>query len=267
VRTHRTLLAATVAVTALAALAAAAWRGAPGTSPARDDWLAAAAAALPPPAPSGLHVARPASLRGAGSTTWAPVDTSVVARNRPSGGARPVSALSTRTPEGTANLAVVTRGRVVNGRLWVQVSVPALPNGRRGWVPRSALGGYTVVDTRLVISLRSLRATLFRDGKPIFRAPVGVGAPASPTPAGEFYVRDKLTRYASPFYGPVAFGTSARSEVLTDWPAGGFIGIHGTDRPDLIPGRVSHGCIRLRNADILRLSRLLPIGTPVVVRA
>ncbi|CAA9524883.1 MAG: Protein erfK/srfK precursor, partial [uncultured Solirubrobacteraceae bacterium] len=47
---------------------------------------------------------------------------------------------------------------------------------------------------------------------------------------------------------------------------GGFVGIHGTDRPDLIPGRVSHGCIRMRNPDILRLGRLMPVGTPVVIR-
>jgi lipoprotein-anchoring transpeptidase ErfK/SrfK len=87
--------------------------------------------------------------------------------------------------------------------------------------------------------------------------------PAAPTPRGRFYVRNRLTRYRSPVYGPVAFGTSARSETITDWPAGGFVGIHGTDRPDLIPGRVSHGCVRMRNADILRLARLMPIGTPV----
>jgi lipoprotein-anchoring transpeptidase ErfK/SrfK len=87
-----------------------------------------------------------------------------------------------------------------------------------------------------------------------------------PTPRGTFYVRNRLERYASPTYGPLAFGTSARSETLTDWPAGGFVGIHGTNRPDLIPGRVSHGCIRMRNADILALGRLMPIGTPVVIR-
>jgi lipoprotein-anchoring transpeptidase ErfK/SrfK len=52
---------------------------------------------------------------------------------------------------------------------------------------------------------------------------------------------------------------------VTDWPAGGYVGIHGTDRPDLLPGRVSHGCIRLRNPDILRLAKEMPIGTPVVV--
>ena len=89
----------------------------------------------------------------------------------------------------------------------------------------------------------------------------------SPTPRGRFYVRNKLTRFRNPFYGPIAFGTSARSAILTDWPAGGFIGIHGTNRPDLLPGAVSHGCIRLRNAAIRRLARLMPIGTPLTVRA
>jgi len=79
-------------------------------------------------------------------------------------------------------------------------------------------------------------------------------------------VRNRLTRYRSPMYGPVAFGTSARSPRATDWPAGGFVGIHGTDRPDLVPGRVSHGCIRMRNADILALARRMPVGTPVTIR-
>jgi lipoprotein-anchoring transpeptidase ErfK/SrfK len=44
------------------------------------------------------------------------------------------------------------------------------------------------------------------------------------------------------------------------------VGVHGTDRPDLIPGRVSHGCIRLRNRDILELGRLMPVGTPITIR-
>jgi lipoprotein-anchoring transpeptidase ErfK/SrfK len=72
--------------------------------------------------------------------------------------------------------------------------------------------------------------------------------------------------FGDPFYGPIAFGTSGRSAVLTDWPGGGYIGIHGTNEPDLLPGRVSHGCVRLRNADIRRLAALLPLGTPLSVR-
>jgi lipoprotein-anchoring transpeptidase ErfK/SrfK len=141
-----------------------------------------------------------------------------------------------------------------------------LPNGTVAWVPRAALGGNRAVRTRLVVDTEALEVTLLRGGRRVLRADIGVGAPDWPTPTGEFYIRNKLTKYRSAFYGPLAFGTSARSTVLTDWPAGGHIGIHGTDRPDLLPGRVSHGCIRMRNADVVRLARLMPIGTPVTIR-
>ena len=94
---------------------------------------------------------------------------------------------------------------------------------------------------------------------------MGVGKRRWPTPTGEFYVRNELRGFDSPAYGPVAFGTSARSAVLTDWPAGGFVGIHGTNRPGLLPGSVSHGCIRMRNREIRRLARLMPVGTPVTI--
>ena len=149
---------------------------------------------------------------------------------------------------------------------WVRVRLAVLPNGTTGWVPRSALGEIHVVRTRLVVDRLRLHATLFRDGQRVFRASVGVGEPRYPTPAGEFYVRARLAGYDDPFYGPVAFGTSARSSVLTDWPGGGVVGIHGTDRPELIPGRISHGCIRMQNADIRRLARLMPLGTPITIR-
>jgi lipoprotein-anchoring transpeptidase ErfK/SrfK len=35
--------------------------------------------------------------------------------------------------------------------------------------------------------------------------------------------------------------------------------------PQLIPGRISHGCVRMRNADILRLARVVDLGTPVTI--
>jgi len=44
------------------------------------------------------------------------------------------------------------------------------------------------------------------------------------------------------------------------------VGIHRTNQPELIPGRPSHGCIRIRNPAIIRLARLMPIGTPVRIR-
>ncbi len=149
--------------------------------------------------------------------------------------------------------------------MWVHVRVAGSPDDVHGWMPRSALGGYTPVRTRLVVNRERQTATLLRDGRRVFRAAVGVGAPATPTPSGDFYVRNLLHKYRSPFYGPVAFGTTARSAQANDWPAGGFVGIHGTSRPDLLPGEVSAGCIRMRNPDILRLARLMRVGTPVRV--
>jgi len=227
-----------------------------------------AASTLPPPVapaftPGPPHRLGPARYR----SLWAPVKRAVAVRGAPSATAPQIAELGTRTPEGTRNIvAVAARGHDRRGRRWVQVRLAVLPNGRRGWVPRAALGGYGTVHTRLVVDLRALSATLYRRGRAVLRAPVGVGAAATPTPAGEFYVRNRLTRYRSSAYGPIAFGTSARSPEATDWPAGGFVGIHGTDRPDLLPGRVSHGCIRMRNADILALARRMPVGTPVIIR-
>jgi hypothetical protein len=219
-----------------------------------------------PPRPA-FTVGEPVPLRAdRRATHWSPVRRAVVARARPAAGAAAVARLGRRTPERTTMIVpVLGRRRDARGGVWVRVRLPALPNGTTGWVPRHALGGYATTTARLVVDRRALTATLLRNGRRVLRVPVGIGTTAAPTPAGEFIVRNRLTRFRSPFYGPVALGTSARSERLTDWPGGGFIGIHGTDRPDLIPGRVSHGCIRMRNPDIRRLARRMPIGTPVSV--
>ena len=219
--------------------------------------------AVPEPPRAAFTVGAPVPLEaGRHESRWAPVRHAVTARATPGGAT--VARLGRRTPEGTTNIVVaLARATAPDGRIWVKVRLATLPNGTTGWVPRSALGGYATVNTRLVVDRRRLTATVLRDGRRTFWAPIGIGTAAAPTPAGEFYVRNRLTRFRSPFYGPVALGTSARSEALTDWPGGGFVGIHGTDRPGLIPGRVSHGCIRMRNADILRLSRIIPIGTPI----
>ena len=189
----------------------------------------------------------------------------VAARAEPRAGARIVARIATRTPERTTNVVLALARVERGGRLWIKARLPVLPNNTVGWIPREALGGYNDVSTHLVVSTKTFTATLYRFRKPIFSARVGVGQSRWPTPTGQFYVRNKLTRYASPTYGPLAFGTSARSAVLTDWPAGGYVGIHGTNAPGLIPGRISHGCIRLRNADILRLAELMQPGTPLTV--
>jgi hypothetical protein len=244
--------------------------GEPSAPPAPAAALAEtalAATAVPRPVEPAFTPPRPRALRApTDGSVWAPVLRRVAARARPDAGAPVVAGIATETPEGTDNIVLVV-GRAVTprGDVWVKVLIPALPDNAVVWVQRSALGGYSVVRTRLVVDLDRLRVSLYRGARRIFDARVGVGRPHWPTPKGHFYIRNKLTSFVRPVYGPVAFGTSARSSVLTDWPGGGFIGIHGTNEPQLLPGRVSHGCIRLRNRDILRLAKLMPVGTPVTI--
>ena len=44
---------------------------------------------------------------------------------------------------------------------------------------------------------------------------------------------------------------------------GAPVGLHGTNTPWVIGRPVTHGCVRLRNEDALRLYRMVSIGTPV----
>jgi len=161
---------------------------------------------------------------------------------------------------------VLTSWRDPDGELWYRIRVPGRPNGRLGWVRAEAMEYLRLVRTRLVINRRLLSASLYRSGRRIWFSRIGVGKFSTPTPPGRFWIRERIkVNPETGLYGPWAFGTSAYAPRLTDWPGGGVIGIHGTNQPQLIPGRPSHGCIRVPNFAIRRLAALLPIGTPVLI--
>jgi hypothetical protein len=189
-----------------------------------------------------------------------------VVRARPSTDAPRVGRLHYLTEDGPFEVYPALESEIGrDGRVWVRVRLPMRPNGRAGWVVRNDLGRFHVVRTMLRVNRATLRATLYGAGRRIWSSRVGVGKRSTPTPAGRFWIRSRLPGLGDDrVYGPYAFGTGAYS-VLSDWPGGGVIGIHGTDQPQLIPGRPSHGCIRVPNAAITRLWRLMPIGTPVTI--
>jgi L,D-transpeptidase catalytic domain len=242
--------------------------GRSGSSPGSAlSALSRAARGLPGPERPAFVVGRPRLLRrGQTPARFASVQQEAIARRQPAPTATPAAPLAVKTPEGTTNLVLVLGELTRPDGQWVHIRLPVLPNNQTAWVRRRALGGYRFVHTRLIVDRERFTATLLYDGRAVFQAAVGVGRPESPTPSGQFYVRDKLSGFGNPFYGPIAYGTSARSAVLTDWPGGGFVGIHGTNEPDLIPGRISHGCIRMRNPDIVRLSRLMSVGNPITIK-
>jgi L,D-transpeptidase catalytic domain len=196
---------------------------------------------------------------------WAYPQASTAVHESPSPGSRVVAHTRFLTAEGQAEVYLLLRATTVGEVTWILLSVPGRPNGLVGWVPSSALSEFEVVREYLRVDRARFRAVLYRDGHPIWSAAIGVGRASAPTPAGHFYVTERLTTVGDPVYGPYAIGTSAYSPTLSEWPGGGVVGIHGTDEPQLIPGRPSHGCIRLRNLDITQLWRLIGVGTPIEI--
>ncbi|WP_320668750.1 L,D-transpeptidase [Patulibacter defluvii] len=158
---------------------------------------------------------------------------------------------------------VLERWTSEEGDEWLRVRVPKRPNGVTGWLPADALGALRRVRTQLVVDRRRRRVTLLERGRPVLTARVGIGMASTPTPSGRFYVREKLRFSGAPMYGTRALGTSAYAPTLSDWPNGGVVALHGTDQPERIPGRPSHGCVRLRNGDMARLFARTPVGTPI----
>lgn len=150
---------------------------------------------------------------------------------------------------------------------WYRVQLPARPNGATGFVRPWRLQ-LVPIRARILVDVSARRLTLYRAGKPFLSSSVAVGAPATPTPLGRFYVNQRLIPSdASGPFGPGAIGISAFSNVLTGWTQGGPVAIHGTNEPWSIGHAVSNGCIRLPNTVLSRIWPLAVAGTPVIVRA
>jgi len=148
----------------------------------------------------------------------------------------------------------------------IEVYLPIRPNGSTGWVDPGDVTLYTTVLS-MDIYLTDHQLTLSDDGEVVATYHIGTGRDELPTPGGVYFIRELL---APPnpqgVYGPYAYGLSGYSPVLDDFNGGdAVIGIHGTNDPSSIGKDVSHGCVRMNNADITALvdEWQLPLGLPV----
>lgn len=146
----------------------------------------------------------------------------------------------------------------------LRVLLPVRPNQSQGWV-RAADVKLSELDYRITVSTQKRELLLYRAGEVIMREPVGLGKDTTPTPGGVFYLKELLRpRNPAGAYGPYAYGLSGYSNVLNEFLGGdGQLGIHGTNDPSSIGRNVSHGCIRMRNAAITKMAKILPLGVPV----
>ena len=168
-------------------------------------------------------------------TRWAHANEPAPIRTAPTASARTITRLRYLTEDKLPEVYLVLDGVVdAAGDQWLHIRIPMRPNARTGWVPADMLSQLYIVRTRLVIDRTAKRAKLYKNGRKIWEAPVGVGKRGTPTPRGQFWIRERLKGNGGA-YGPWAFGTSAYS-AISDWPKGGVVGIHGTNQPQLIPG-------------------------------
>ena len=161
-------------------------------------------------------------------------------------------------------LVLLVNRAAKNGR-WLRILLPERPNGSTAWIRSDAVEEIRL-EQRIVIDLSDRTLKHFRKGRLVNEFVVGIGTRATPTPKGTFYVWARVPQpEPTGPYGNYVLGLSGFSPVLTDWPGGGRSAIHGTPRPSDRGQAVSHGCVRVYNANMRRLTRV-PMGTPVLIR-
>jgi lipoprotein-anchoring transpeptidase ErfK/SrfK len=155
---------------------------------------------------------------------------------------------------------------------WLEVRLAQRPNGSTTWVQQSDVT-LSTTPYAIVVDLGTNHLVVFQNGSPILSFAAGVGAPDDPTPTGNYFMT-MIYPPPGPGYGPFVLVTSDHSDSISDWENSGdaIIGIHGpiTSYDDSLIGstgaRISHGCIRLHDADLAQL-RMIPAGTTIEVIA
>jgi lipoprotein-anchoring transpeptidase ErfK/SrfK len=154
--------------------------------------------------------------------------------------------------------------RTPNGRYGL-VPVPFVSRHRTGWID---LRGSTLARTsiRVQADLSQHLITVLRRGRVLFRTRAAIGAPASPTPVGRYFVTERLTEPRTSDYGSFIFALSGiQSHLPPGWTGGDQLAIHGTNEPWSIGRSVSAGCLRVSERALQRMKPLLVLGTPVVI--
>lgn len=188
-----------------------------------------------------------------------PLHGSVVLRVRPNG-----PRLVKVGPRGALGGPLVLGVVGVRGR-WVEVTAEALSNGHHGWARFGRDVSVQPVRWTLRASLSRRELSVLRDGRLVRTIPVGIGAPGSPTPTGNFAIAEKVTGPFGPAYGCCILALTARQPHL---PPGWntrityYVAIHAGSGQG---AAVSAGCLHATEADVRYLMRTVPLGTPVQI--
>jgi lipoprotein-anchoring transpeptidase ErfK/SrfK len=181
-------------------------------------------------------------------------------------GGAPAGRLAAKNPFGQQMVLGIVGAPRRSG--WAEIELPIRPDGSTGWI-RTRRVQLSRTSYWIDVDLARRLLTVGDGAHVLLRTSVAVGAAATPTPTGRTFVWESL-RLEDPHgaYGPYILGLAMYSDALRMFNGGDAqIGIHGNDEPATIGEAASNGCVRLPNALIARLVRLLPLGTPVTIVA
>jgi murein L,D-transpeptidase YcbB/YkuD len=127
-------------------------------------------------------------------------------------------------------------------------------------------------DTKLIVNLADRQVRVYRNGKEISRHTVAIGQTGWETPAGSFTIHQM--KRDPEWQHPITKEVFPRGEnnPLGDRWIGFYegehmaIGFHGTPDESAVGQAISHGCLRMRNADIRAMFDQVGVGTIVEVR-
>jgi len=131
---------------------------------------------------------------------------------------------------------------------------------------------FAIDSRRIVVNRGERKLYFYRNGKLERLYGVAVGQPAWPTPSGHFRV---VNKQSSPsWHNPGSSWAKTMPKVIPPG-AGNPLGvramalsaaavlIHGTSNYGSIGSAASHGCIRMRNSEIVGFFPLVDVGVPV----
>ncbi|NNG38600.1 L,D-transpeptidase [Flexivirga sp. ID2601S] len=244
-------------------------RGTTAASPASGS--PSAAPAIPVPKVPADVLAKLPRATTEGKVANAPIDlrtasegrTINIARDLP-GFAKPGADPITVIPK--SQFGSATWLPVINQRSgWVQVRLPARPNGATAWVPAAGLG-MAQTSWSVKVALGAGTITVSKDGTEQGSWPIGQGMAATPTPVGQTFL---LGSFVDPkqTFSPVIYALGTHSDTLDTYGGGpGTVAVHGWPTQEGRIGKVSHGCVRVPPAGLAIFAKL-PTGTPIDITA
>jgi len=126
----------------------------------------------------------------------------------------------------------------------------------------------------IVVYLEKFRLDFYAGPTLVQRFPVGVGQLSFPTPPGVYHIVAKELHPA--WSNPGSYWARGMPHYIPPGPYNplgtrampldrGALLIHGTPQPWTVGHRASHGCIRMKRADIEHLYDMTEVGTPVFI--